>query len=73
MIACGKHSYAIVTNDNNMLIWGNVICVGTSQKTKCMGTDIEGFSLYNGYKLFDGGVVKQLEIKYDVFGALVQE
>jgi alpha-tubulin suppressor-like RCC1 family protein len=25
LLGCGRKHYVIVTNDNNMLIWGNVI------------------------------------------------
>lgn len=48
-----------------MMVWGNVF----SQKpTK----EVDGFGLYFGDSIFDGGKVKQLSLKYSVYGALVE-
>ncbi len=48
-----------------MLAWGNVF----KQKAE---KESEGFGLYFADQLFDGGKVKQLSMKYQIFGALVE-
>ena len=65
MMACGRKHYIIVTDSNDMLIWGNVI-KGESQ------VDTEGYSLYSGDTLFDEGTIEQLEVRYSIFGAIVK-
>lgn len=48
-----------------MMVWGNVF-KETSQK------ESDGFKLYFGDSLFDGGRIKELSMKYSIFGALVE-
>jgi len=68
LMGCGRKHYIIVTNDNNLLTWGNVF------KEKADPTQqTEGFSFYYGDSLFDGSQIEQLEVKYSIFGALVKD
>ena len=47
-----------------MLVWGSVF----SEKPQ---RDIDGFGLHFGDTLFEGGKIKQLSMKYGIFGALI--
>lgn len=53
MLACGRKHYIIVTDSNDLLIWGSVV----SGDTKPSKTS-EGYSLYSGEELFDGGNIE---------------
>ena len=46
MLACGRKHYIIVTNSNDLLIWGSVIS-GDSKAT----ASSEGYSLHSGEEL----------------------
>jgi hypothetical protein len=48
-----------------MLAWGNVF------KEKPVKQS-EGFGLYFGDDLFNGGSIKYLSMKYSIYGALVE-
>lgn len=65
-MACGRKHYILVTNDNNIMAWGNVFKESSEDHS-------EGFAFFYGDSIFDGGKVKALEAKYGIFGALVQE
>ena len=54
-----------MNQDNQLLTWGNVF------KEKPL-KESEGFGLYFGDSIFEGGKVKQLSMKYSIFGALVE-
>ena len=71
LIACGKRNYTIVTADNNLLIWGNVIKMEDDEQPD-MDSQSEGFSSFNGNRLFDDGTILQMEVKNNIFGALIQ-
>lgn len=47
------------------MVWGNVF-----NEKPVMEQD--GFGLYYGDKLFEGGKIKELSLKYSIFGALVE-
>jgi hypothetical protein len=47
------------------MVWGNVF------KEKPV-TDADGFGLYYGDTLFNQGKIKNLSLKYSIFGALVE-
>ena len=48
-----------------MMVWGNVF------KEK-PALERDGFGLQFGDSLFNGGKVKELSMKYSIFGALVE-
>jgi hypothetical protein len=48
-----------------LLVWGSVFKDKASKES-------EGFGLYFGDQIFDGGKVKSLSMKYSIFGALVE-
>ena len=64
-LACGRKHYVLVNKDNKLMVWGNVF----SEKAQ---SSSDGFSLYFGDTLFDGGKIKHLSMKYGIFGALVE-
>jgi alpha-tubulin suppressor-like RCC1 family protein len=64
-LACGRKHYVVLNKHNQMMVWGNVF---GQKPTK----EVDGFGLYFGDSLFDGGKVAQLSLKYSVYGALVQ-
>lgn len=72
LIACGQRNYTILTNDNDLLIWGNVMKLENDEQPD-MESQTEGFSSFNGNRLFDNGTVKHLELKNNIFGALVED
>jgi len=47
------------------MVWGNVF------KEKPV-KESDGFGLHFGDNLFEGGKVKELSMKYSIFGALVE-
>lgn len=47
------------------MVWGNVFKEASTKEA-------DGFKLYFGDSLFDGGEIKDLSMKYSIFGALVQ-
>ncbi len=51
LLGCGRKHYVIVTNDNNLLIWGNVIKDESNKQS-------EGYFLYNGDSLFENGTIQ---------------
>lgn len=65
-MACGRKHYILVTEDNQMLIWGHVISETSS-------TSSEGYQVYSGDALFDGSSIEALEVQYSVFGAIVKD
>jgi alpha-tubulin suppressor-like RCC1 family protein len=66
MMGCGRKHFFIINNDNNLLVWGNNIFKEKSE------IHTEGFDFFYGDNLFNGGIVSQLEVKYGIFGCLVQ-
>ena len=53
MMGCGRKHYIIVTDDDNLLVWGNVL----KDKSEL---NSEGFHLHYGEQLFDGGSIKDI-------------
>ena len=47
-------------------MWGNVF------KEKPQG-ERDGFGLYYGNELFSGGKIKDISMKYQIFGALIED
>lgn len=72
IIASGKRNYTIVTSDNQLLIWGNVIKLDKDEQPD-MDSQSEGFSSFNGNRLFDDSTILQMEVKNNIFGALVRD
>jgi hypothetical protein len=72
MIACGQRNYTILTNDNDLLIQGNVMQLEKGEQPD-LDSQTEGFSSYNGNRLFGNGKITQLELKNNIFGALVED
>ncbi len=65
IIACGRKHYAVINRKNQILTWGNVF------KALPDATE-DGFGMHYGEDIFDGGKVKQLSMKYSIFGAIVE-
>eukprot|EP00352_Strombidinopsis_acuminata_P002460 CAMPEP_0176396192 /NCGR_PEP_ID=MMETSP0126-20121128/44032_1 /TAXON_ID=141414 ORGANISM="Strombidinopsis acuminatum, Strain SPMC142" /NCGR_SAMPLE_ID=MMETSP0126 /ASSEMBLY_ACC=CAM_ASM_000229 /LENGTH=56 /DNA_ID=CAMNT_0017769563 /DNA_START=1132 /DNA_END=1302 /DNA_ORIENTATION=+ len=49
----------------------NIYAYGKLFKDKAQ-EEVEGFSIYDCEDMFNGGELKQLSMKYEVFGALVK-
>lgn len=64
-IACGRKHYIVLNNQNNMRVWGSIF----KEKPE---NQQDGFGLYYGDKLFNDGKIKDLSVKYSIFGALVE-
>ena len=52
--------------NNQVAVWGNVF----KEKPQA---ERDGFGLYYGNELFEGGKIKRLCMKYQIFGALIEE
>lgn len=68
LMGCGRRHYIMVTNDNNIVAWGNVFKERPSDQSHYS----EGFAYYYGDSLFDDGKITQLEVKNAIFGALIE-
>jgi len=64
-MTCGRRHYVLWNKNNQLLVWGNVL------KEK-PAKELDGFGLHFGDSLFDGGHIKQLSMKYGIFGALIE-
>lgn len=67
LMACGRKHYVLVTRNNKILVWGDMF---KDKVDKFQYS--EGFNTYDGNVLFDDGKIKQLDVKYNIFGALVE-
>lgn len=63
-IGCGRKHYAMVNQDNQLLVWGNVFKAKSDKQ-------ISGFNIYYGDTLFENGKCKNLSMKYGLFGVVV--
>ena len=61
---CGRKHYVVLNKDNQLMVWGNVF------KEK-PALERDGFGLHFGDTLFNGGKIRELSLKYSIFGALV--
>lgn len=64
-MTCGRKHYVIWNQNNQLLVWGNVF----KEKAE---KEVDGFGIHFGEQLFDGGQIKQLSMKYGIFGALIE-
>jgi hypothetical protein len=64
-IACGRKLYVILTKKNDLMVWGNLFKGMPQQQT-------EGFSVVSADEMFEGGKINQLELRYSIYGAIVE-
>ncbi len=64
-MTCGRRHYVLWNKKDELMVWGGVF------KEKAEKSE-DGFGLYSGKQLFDGGKIKQLSMKYGIFGALIE-
>ena len=62
---CGRKHYVLWNDDNKLLVWGNIIKEAPVSKT-------DGFGLHYGESLFEGGKIRELSMKYGIFGAVIE-
>ena len=62
----GRRHYVVWNQNNQLMVWGGVF----KEKAE---KECDGFGLYYGSSLFEGGKIKQLSMKYGIFGALVEQ
>ena len=63
-LSCGRKHYVVLNKENKLMVWGNVF------KEKAVA-ETNGFGLYYGDSLFEGNKIRELSMKYSIFGALV--
>lgn len=63
-ISCGMRYYAVLDTENN------IHCFGKMFKEKAT-EQFDGFGIYDADKLFEGGTVLDLQMRYNVLGALI--
>lgn len=56
-MTCGRRHYVLWNQNNQLAVWGNVF----KEKPQ---TEKDGFGLYFGNDLFNGGTLKHLCMKY---------
>lgn len=66
ILACGMRYYAVIDYENNIHCFGKIF----KDKAK---EEFDGFGIYDAEKIFDQGKVLDLQMKYEVLGALVQD
>lgn len=64
-MTCGRRHYVLWSDKNQLLVWGKVL----SEKAQ---SEADGFGLHFGDSLFDGGRIRDLSMKYGIFGALIE-
>ncbi|TNV74875.1 hypothetical protein FGO68_gene16760 [Halteria grandinella] len=62
---CGRKHYVLWNEDNKLLVWGNILKEKPENKT-------DGFGLHSGESLFEGGTIRDISMKYGIFGALIE-
>lgn len=65
-IGCGRKHYALVNDNNQLLVWGNVFKEKSDKS-------IDGFNIYYGDSLFNGGRCTNLSMKYGLFGVVAKD
>ena len=65
-MTCGRRHYVLWNKNNQLMVWGGVFKEKAAQES-------DGFGLYYGSSLFDGGHIRQLSMKYGIFGALIEQ
>ena len=65
LMACGRKHFMITTKDKKLFAWGPVFKEKSNDEQ-------EGFFPYHGDVLFEDGHIRQLEVKYNILGALVE-
>jgi len=65
-LACGMRYYAVLDHENN------IHCFGKIFKDKAT-EEYDGFEVFDGEKIFDQGQILDLQMKYEVLGALVSD
>lgn len=63
---CGTKHYCLINDDNQLLVWGNMMSGKSS-------IDVDGFKLYDGDTLFNGGKVINLSVKYGLLGVVTDD
>lgn len=70
-LACGRGHYVFVDSANNIHSFGKIFSKANSEDTPVLTHD--GYEVYDGDELFNGGKIMQLSMKYDTFGVLVKD
>jgi hypothetical protein len=65
-MTCGRRHYVLWNKNNQLMVWGGVF----KEKPE---KECDGFGLYYGSSLFEGGNIRQLSMKYGIFGALIEQ
>lgn len=64
-MTCGRRHYVLWNTNDQLMVWGGVF----KEKAE---KSVDGFGLYYGSQLFEGGNIRQLSMKYGIFGALIE-
>mmetsp|Transcript_15010 Transcript_15010/g.20379 ORF Transcript_15010/g.20379 Transcript_15010/m.20379 type:complete len:151 (-) Transcript_15010:108-560(-) len=66
MLGCGRNHYAFADSGSNLHCFGTVLRKGAEEQ-------YDGYGIYDGEELFEGGKILDLQMKYETFGVLVQD
>ena len=68
-LAAGKSHYTILDNKNKLHVYGSQTILKEKAEDEF---DHDGFKVFQGEDIFDDGQVLDLQMKYEVLGALVK-
>ena len=63
-LACGMRYYAVLDDENNIHCFGKIFKDKSSEQ-------YDGFQIFDGEEIFDKGKILDLQMKYEVLGALI--
>jgi hypothetical protein len=66
ILACGMRYYAVLDHENIIHCFGKIFKEKATEQ-------FDGFGIYDAEKIFDSGRVLDLQMKYEVLGALVED
>lgn len=66
ILACGMRHYALLDIENRIHCFGNMFKEKATEQ-------YDGFGIFDAEKIFDSGTVLDLQMKYEVLGALVED
>ena len=66
LLGCGRNHYAFSDSGNNLHCFGTVVKGAAEEQ-------FDGYGIYDGDTLFDGNKMVDLQMKYEMFGVLVED
>jgi alpha-tubulin suppressor-like RCC1 family protein len=68
LLACGRNHYVFTDSGNNLHSFGTLF-----KKSLLSEEQYDGYGIYDGDELFEGGKIVDLQMKYETFGVLTED